>query len=115
MTKYYEEEFEVSTQKNMKFKFKNINTLDILTMSNEFEMYAGTHDTKIYKNYIDEILTNTIVCINDKWYPVKEGGNFYPASLQLDIKGLREITNMFFTLVIKPVFQDSNESSTEQE
>lgn len=114
--KYYEEEFEISTQKNLKFKFKNLSALDVLTMSNEFEMYAGTHDSSIYKNYIDEILRATLVCINEKWYNLKEGQNVYmPSSIETDFKGLREITNKFFTIVISPVFQESNESSNEQE
>ena len=114
--KYYEEEFEISTQKNMKFKFKKLSAVDVLTMSNEFEMYAGTHEAQIYKNYVDEILRATLVCINEKWYNLKEGNNLYtPAVIETDFKGLREITNQFFTLVISPVFQESNESSSELE
>lgn len=113
--KYYEEEFEISTQKNLKFKFKELSALDVLALSDEYVMYLGTHDSKIYKNYIDDILKSTSVCINDKWYPVKEGNNYYPASLANDFKGLREITNEFLELVINPVFQDSNESLNEQE
>lgn len=115
MTKYYEEEFEVSTQKTMKFKFKSIPTTKVLSMIEDFQMYAAMHDSKIYENYVDSILSNTTVCINDKWYPVKEKGNYYPASMEMDFKGLNEIINQFFTLVISPVFQGSNESSTEQE
>lgn len=114
--KYYEEEFEISTQKNMKFKFKNLSALDVLTMSNEFEMYAGMHDAGIYKNYVDEILRATLVCVNGKWYNLKEGNNLYtPVCMESDYKGLREITNKFFSLVISPVFQESNESSSELE
>lgn len=115
MTKYYEEEFEVSTQKALKFKFKNIPTTKVLSMIEDFQMYAAMHDSKIYENYVDSILSNTTVCINDKWYPVKEKGNYYPASMEMDFKGLNEIVNQFFALVISPVFQGSNESSTEQE
>lgn len=112
--KYYEEEFEISTQKNLKFKFKKLSALDVLTMSNEFEMYAGTHDSSIYKNYVDEILRATSVCINERWFNLKEGNNLYtPADIESDFKGLREITNKFFTIVISPVFQESNESSNE--
>ena len=112
---YFEEEFEISTRKDLKFKFKELSALDVLALSDEYVNYLGMHDTKIYKSYVDDILKATSVCINGKWYPVKEGNNYYPANFAKDFKGLREIVNQFFNAVISPVFLESNESSTEQE
>ncbi len=114
--KYYEEEFEISTRKDLKFKFKKLSSLDVLSLSDKYVQYLTLHDSSIYKSYVDDVLRSTQVCIKEKWYNVREGNDLYmPADLEEDYKGLRDITNEFLLLVINPVFQDSNESSNEQE
>lgn len=116
MNKCFEEEFEISTQKNLKFRFKKLSCLDVLAMSEDYVNYLANHNSIVYKNYMDSVFRATEVCIHDKWYPLKEGNNVYlPADIENDYKGLREILVKFLVLVINPVFQDSNESSNEQE
>lgn len=112
--KYWEEEFNISTNKDLKFRFKKMSPIDILAISNDIEMYAGNNDSEVYKKYLIAVLENTEVKINNSWLPVKEGGNYYPAYIQDDIRGLREIVNKFFVDVIKPIFIDSSGSTNEQ-
>lgn len=116
MEKYYEQEFEVSSRKNLKFKFKKIPSLEILALSDEFTQYYTNHNTEIYIDYMDKIFRSTLVCINEKWYNLKEGNNLYmPSDMEDDVYTLREIVNQFFKIALTPVFQNSNESMTEQE
>lgn len=115
MEKYYEQELEISTQKNLKFRFKNINTITMMTMIHDFQMSSAIAGAKFYQSYITALLENTEVCINEKWYPVKEGDHYYPAALTYDFRGFEEIFNKFYELVLSDVFQGSDELSTEQE
>lgn len=111
---YWDKEFTVEGAKDLLFKFREMSPIDILTISNDVEMFAGTYDNGLYKKYLTEVLENTLVKVNNTWLPVKEGNNYYPASLKTNLKALREITNNFFVEVIRPVFIDSSESTQEQ-
>lgn len=114
--KNFDVEFEITTRKDLKFKFDELSSLDVLALSEDYVQYLTIHDNKIYKNYMDEVFRVTMVCFKDKWYHLKEGNNvWFPADMENDYRGLREILNNFLTLIINPVFQDSNESSNEQE
>lgn len=113
--KYYEKEFSIKSHPDLIFRFKKMSPIDLLAIANDVEMFAGTYDSELYKKYLTSVLENTEVKVKDSWLPVKEGGNYYPAYLSDDLKGLREIVNNFFTEVIRPVFTDSSESVKEPE
>ena len=108
-TAYFENTYTLSKHDDVKYKFKEINPIDLLSIVNEFEMYVANNvDASIYKKYSTTILENTLVLINDKWLPLKEGNNYYPVYLKTDLKSLREILDKFFVDIIKPVFTDAD-------
>lgn len=111
---YYEEEFKISTQPNLLFKFKEMSPILILNLATEMEIYAGSYDSEVYMKYLASVLENTQVKVNGTYIPLKEGNNYYPVYMKKDLKGLREISNRFFEEIIKPTFQGSSESTTEQ-
>lgn len=114
MEKYWEKEFAISTQPSLKFKFKEQSPIDILAIANNVELYASNYDSELYKKYLTSALENTLVLIDKSWLPLKEGNNYYPSSMEYDLKGLREIGNLYFDEVIKPIFFTSETLTNEQ-
>lgn len=115
MEKYWEKEFNISTQPNLKMKFKEQSPIDILAIANNVEMYVGTYDSNLYKNFLNSALENTLVLIDKTWLPLKDGNNYYPVYMENDLKGLKEVANIYFDEVIKPIFFTSETSTTEQQ
>lgn len=111
--KYYEEIFTIESEPDLKFRFKEMSPIDILSICNE--IVNGVSDSEFYKKYLVSALENTEVQINSKWIPVKEGENYYPVYLKDDIRGLYEIVNKFFEKVIQPVFTKSAASTNPQQ
>lgn len=109
ITPYFEVEHTFKKHTDLKYKFKEINPIDLLAIVNEFELFISNNtDADIYKKYSSTILENTLVNINDKWIPLKEGNNYLPVYLKSDLKSLREVLDTFFIEVIKPVFIDAD-------
>ena len=109
--KYYEDEFELG---GFTFRFKNLDPIDLLAISEQFGIYLNNFDTKIYKNYTNALLSNTLLRVNGQCLPVKEGSNYYPATIKDNLKLIKDIVNKFIESAIVPSFQESNESTKEQ-
>jgi hypothetical protein len=109
MTCYWEVEHKIKVQdKELVYRFKEIDPLDILSIASEMELYFQEKDNDVYKKYLNDALSNTEVKVNTQWLPLKEGNNYYPAYMKSSLKALREIVNVFFSEVIIPVFTESN-------
>lgn len=109
--KYYEEEIKIESEPNLTFRFKNISPVKILSMANEVLM--STQQGSQREHFLSEALEATEVKIGETWLPVKEGENYYPASIRDNLNALFQLTNLYFEKVIKPVFTGSDESQKE--
>lgn len=111
--KYYEETFEVPGE-TKKFRFKKTNSIDILTIAEEWLMYVNTKEASVYKAFAKDVLSLVEFDSNDNgtWIPVVNGNSYLPATLESNLYGLNYITQLAYQKIISPVFHQSGESKT---
>lgn len=107
--KYYEEEWKIDNYEDYIFRFKKVNTLDLLSLQMLQLNDEKSVDTN--KALLTFAIENCEVKIKDVWCNVKEKGReiYCPKSIEDDGLALMKIFAEFSKKVIYPVFHKSSE------
>lgn len=88
------------------FRIKKLNAIEVLAMRNviDFENFHKCVST------FDTILEKFEVKVKDKFMPVKDGSNYYPAGIEDDLDSIQTLISFFINDYMRPLFQSSSES-----
>ena len=101
------EEFKV---KDFTFRLKKMNAIDLLALRSQISFDSFENAQQLYNT----ILERVEVKVKDDWIQVKQGNNYYPASIEEDVDAIETIISEVMTY-LKKVFQKSNASKTQTE
>lgn len=98
------EEFKIEGRDQI-FRIKSMNAIEIFSLRAvmDFETMKGAMNTTAM------LLERLEVQCGDKWLPVKDGNNYYPAGIENDYASIEQLILKINTY-LKSVFQKSRES-----
>ena len=99
-----------TTIKNFTFRIKKMNVIELMALRSTISFDDTNKAQKTYNEMLERIELN----VDEKWLQVKQGNDYYPASLEEDFE-LVEGLIKFFLQYLKSVFPKSNASKAELE
>lgn len=85
--------------KDNTFRIKEMNAIELLAFKSQINFDKFKSVVDLYSL----VLENVEVKCGDKWLQVKDGNNYYPASIEKDVKSIEGILDNFLQY-LKEVF-----------
>ena len=98
------EEFKLKEREQI-FRIKQMNAIEVFSL----RAVMGYSNFKESMDTVNALLERVEVKFGEKWLPVKDGNNYYPAGIENDYPAIEEL---IFKVndYLKSVFQKSRES-----
>ena len=93
------------TEQGFEFRIKKMNALELLALQSQINFDSMSQAMKTYNTMLEYVE----VKVKDQWIQVKQGDNYYPATLVDDLTLMQNILKHMIEYV-KSLFHSSNES-----